>query len=155
MSTGPMNTVATIVPGLRYVDAPAAIEWLEKAFGFEASMVAEGSNGTIAHAQLKFGNGMIMLGTAGKHETYDELVKMPKDLGAQSQAPYVIVEDADAHYDKAKARAPRLSWTSIAPITADAPMRPMIRRGICGTSEPMIPGRKSSADFCYFPIGEI
>lgn len=103
MSTGPKTTVSTIIPGLRYVDAPAAIKWLEKAFGFTASMVVEGPNNTIAHAQLQFGNGMIMLGTAGKHETYDELVKMPRDLGAQSQAAYIIVDDADAHYAKAKA----------------------------------------------------
>lgn len=103
MSTGPKDTTSTIIPGLRYVDAPAAIDWLERAFGFERVLVVAGEKtGTIAHAQLKFGNGMIMLGTAGKDETYDQLVKMPKDLGAESQAPYVVVENADAHYAKAK-----------------------------------------------------
>ena len=53
----------TMVPGLRYEDAPAAIEWLCQAFGFEATLVAPGEEeGTIAHAQLAIGNGMIMLG---------------------------------------------------------------------------------------------
>jgi uncharacterized glyoxalase superfamily protein PhnB len=48
---------------MRYRDAPAAIEWLAKAFGFEKHLVVPGENGTIEHAQLTFGNGMIMLGS--------------------------------------------------------------------------------------------
>ena len=54
---------ASIIPCLRYRNAPAAIEWLCQAFGFEKSAVYPGDNGTIAHAQLTFGNGMIMLGS--------------------------------------------------------------------------------------------
>jgi len=34
MSTA-KNNRATIIPGLRYRNAPAAIEWLCKVFGFE------------------------------------------------------------------------------------------------------------------------
>jgi len=37
-----------IFPCLRYHDAPAAIEWLVKAFGFEKQMVVPGPDGTIA-----------------------------------------------------------------------------------------------------------
>ncbi|MCB1578405.1 MAG: glyoxalase, partial [Xanthomonadales bacterium] len=59
-----MNTVCTIIPALRYRDAPAAIEWLCKAFGFEKHGVYADDAGGIAHAQLTFGNGMIMLSTA-------------------------------------------------------------------------------------------
>ena len=59
------DTTATIIPGMRYRDAPAAIEWLCRAFGFEKGLVVPGPDGTIAHAQLKFGNGMVMLGSAG------------------------------------------------------------------------------------------
>ena len=61
MSDNAKVTTATIIPTLRYYDAPAAIEWLCKAFGFEKLLVVPGENGTIAHAQLTFGNGMIML----------------------------------------------------------------------------------------------
>ena len=58
----------SIIPGLRYADAPAAIEWLCEAFGFEATLVVPGEEeGAIAHAQLVLGNGMIMLGSAGTH----------------------------------------------------------------------------------------
>ena len=57
------NTTSTIIPCLRYRDAPAAIEWLCKVFGFEKNLVCPGEGGTIMHAQLTFGNGMIMLGS--------------------------------------------------------------------------------------------
>ena len=51
------------IPGLHYRDAPAAIEWLCNVLGFERQLVVPGEDGTIAHAQLTLGNGMIMLGS--------------------------------------------------------------------------------------------
>ena len=72
----------TIIPGLRYQDAPAAIEWLCRAFGFEKHLVVPGEGDTIAHAQLTFGNGMIMLGSAGEHGGgFDELMATPAESG--------------------------------------------------------------------------
>ena len=58
------DTTATIIPTLRYADAPAAVEWLCRAFGFERRLVVPDDDGGIAHAQLVFGRGMIMLGSA-------------------------------------------------------------------------------------------
>ena len=55
------STRVNVIPGLRYHDAPAAIEWLCTAFGFEKHLVVPGPEGTIAHAQLTFGNGMVMI----------------------------------------------------------------------------------------------
>jgi uncharacterized glyoxalase superfamily protein PhnB len=90
------NTKSTIIPTLLYSDAPAAIEWLCNAFGFEKRMIHPGPDGTIAHAELTFGNGMIMLGSA-KEEGYGKLVTTPGRLnGATTQAAYLIVTDADA-----------------------------------------------------------
>jgi uncharacterized glyoxalase superfamily protein PhnB len=57
-------TNANIIPAMLYRDAAAAIEWLCRAFGFEKHLVVPGDAGTIAHAQLVLGNGMIMLGSA-------------------------------------------------------------------------------------------
>ncbi|HVS89572.1 MAG TPA: VOC family protein [Candidatus Acidoferrum sp.] len=94
---------ATIIPGMRYRNAPAAIEWLCKAFGFEKQLVVPGENGMIAHAQLTFGNGMIMLGSGHDNE-YGRLIKQPDEIGgAETRSAYVIVPDADAHYARAKA----------------------------------------------------
>ena len=96
------DTNALIIPALRYRDAPSAIDWLCRAFGFEKHLVVPGENGTIAHAQLVFRNSMIMLGSSGNHHEYDRLLRDPGEDGV-TQAPYVIVEDADAHYATAKA----------------------------------------------------
>jgi uncharacterized glyoxalase superfamily protein PhnB len=101
MADDPRNSNATIIPTLKYRDAAAAIEWLCEAFGFERLLVVPGEGGTIAHAQLVFGNGMIMLGSAGDSE-FDALVRPPSELGGVgSQSPYIIVADADEHYARA------------------------------------------------------
>jgi uncharacterized glyoxalase superfamily protein PhnB len=86
---------------MRYHDAPAAIEWLCEAFGFEKRLLVPAEDGGVAHAQLSFGNGMIMLGSA-RDSDFDKLVRPPGDLGGiGSQSVYVVVEDADAHYARA------------------------------------------------------
>ncbi len=95
-------TRSPIIPTLRYRDATAAIDWLCRAFGFEKHIVVPGPKGTIAHAQLTFGHGMIMLGSAGDDE-FGRLQRAPADVGPTTQSPYIIVADADAHYARAKA----------------------------------------------------
>jgi uncharacterized glyoxalase superfamily protein PhnB len=85
----------TIFPSLRYSDAARAIEFLEQAFGFRRQMVVEGEDGTIAHAELAYGDGMVMLGTDRPDDKYGSHV-------GQGWM-YVVIEDADAHYAQAKA----------------------------------------------------
>ena len=82
------STKATVIPVLRYRDAPAAIEWLCQTFGFEKNLVVPNEDGTIAHAQLSFGNGMIMLGSVLKNETeFGRLMKQPDEIGgAETQS---------------------------------------------------------------------
>ena len=103
MSNLPKNTVANIIPCLRYRDAPAAVEWLSQTFGFQKHLVVPNPDGTIAHAQLSFGNGMIMLGSVFDTE-FGRLMKQPDEIGgAETQSAYVIVSDADVVYARAKA----------------------------------------------------
>ena len=91
-----MNCIAF----LTYDDARGAVDWLEQAFGFERSSVHEGPDGKLAHAELRFGDGMVMLGSAGPNGFG---LKTPKELGAVNQGVYVIVDDGiDAHYERAR-----------------------------------------------------
>ncbi|MEA2442412.1 MAG: hypothetical protein QOH76_3836 [Thermoleophilaceae bacterium] len=83
-----------MIPSLRYNDARRAVEWLQEAFGFEAKMVVEGEGDTIVHAELTYGDGMVMLGTQ-RDDSYGSHV-------GQGWL-YVVVEDADAHYAQAQA----------------------------------------------------
>ena len=103
MPSNAKNTISTVIAAMRYHDANAAIEWLCKAFGFEKHLVVPGENRTVVHAQLTFGNGMIMLGSAREDE-FGQWIKSPREIGGiGTQSAYVIVEDADAHYSRAKA----------------------------------------------------
>ena len=97
-----MKNMATKIPTMRYHDAAAAIDWLCRAFGFEKHLVVPGDNGRIAHAQLIYGNGMIMLGSAG-NDGFDKLQVPPEAGKPVTQSPYIIVERVDEHYAKAKA----------------------------------------------------
>lgn len=105
MSTLAKNTKATVIPCMRYRNAPAAIDWLCQVFGFEKQLVVPNEDGTIAHAQLSFGNGMIMLGSVLKKETeFGLLMKQPDEIGgSETQSSYLIVSDADEIYRRAKA----------------------------------------------------
>ena len=105
------NSKATIIPVLRYRDAPAAIEWLCDVFGFEKHLVVPHPDGSVAHAQLSFGNGMIMLASVPRTETaFGRLMKQPDEVdGAQTQTTYVVVSDVDAVYGNAKAGGARIA----------------------------------------------
>lgn len=50
--------------GLHYQDGPAALAWLQRAFGLEETLAVPGPEGTILHAELRFGDGVLMMGSA-------------------------------------------------------------------------------------------
>lgn len=108
MNTLSKETRSTIIPTLRYRNASAAIHWLCEAFGFEKHLVVAGEGDEIAHAQLVFGNGMIMLGSARN----DDFGKLQQPLASieqtVAQSPYIIVTDVDAHYQQAIANGARV-----------------------------------------------
>jgi uncharacterized glyoxalase superfamily protein PhnB len=91
--------IANIYPCLTYRDPAAAVEWLVRVFGFEQRMAAPGPDGTIVHAELTFGTGVIMLGAAQAEKGWVS----PLDLPAVNQTVCVYVEDPRAHYERAKA----------------------------------------------------
>ncbi len=87
------DTAPTFYPALRYRNAPAALKWLAAAFGFEEQMVVPGPDNTIAHAEMRFGTGIFMLGSVR-----DDVFGTPGSMG-----PYVYVRDIDAHCARARA----------------------------------------------------
>jgi uncharacterized glyoxalase superfamily protein PhnB len=87
-----------LFPVLQYRDARTAIDWLEQAFGLEPVAVHEAPDGTIAHAELRHGDGMVMLGStpaAGGGGRFG-------DRAGQGWV-YAVVADADAHHARAVA----------------------------------------------------
>jgi uncharacterized glyoxalase superfamily protein PhnB len=90
-----------IFPEIIYDDAPAALEWLTRAFGFVKGEVIEGPDETIAHAEMHLGPGTIMPKSPMAETEFR--MKSPRALGGINQCLYVAVEDPDAHYERAKA----------------------------------------------------
>ena len=98
-----MGNESTIIPALRYKDAPAAIEWLCNVFGCTKHAVYANEDGTIAHAELALGGGMIMLGSA-KDDTQGKRFKSPGEVGGnETRSAYVVVADVEAVYARAQA----------------------------------------------------
>lgn len=91
---------STVIPAMRYADAPAAIRFLVDAFGFSANLVVDGEDGAIEHAQLVHGSGMVMLGSDRDEGGYGEHVS---SAGTSSIGLYVIVEDVAGHAERARA----------------------------------------------------
>ncbi|MGH3024255.1 MAG: VOC family protein [Gaiellaceae bacterium] len=93
------TVTATMFPFARYEDGQAAIEWLCEAFGFERREVHEGEDGTIVHAELVYGPSVFMLDSrtdAGLG------LETAGTLGAVTGGVYVVVEDVEGHYERAK-----------------------------------------------------
>ncbi|MFF5706744.1 VOC family protein [Streptomyces sp. NPDC012794] len=91
-----MAGVPSICPTLVYRDAKAAIKLLTEAFGFSQVAVYEGEDGSVVHAELAYGNGVVMLGSKGTGGVFD---KAMGDAGPSGV--YVVVEDVDAHHRRA------------------------------------------------------
>ncbi|NQD91331.1 glyoxalase [Pseudomonas sp. CrR25] len=102
MASVASTTRSNLIPCLRYRDAPAAIDWLCRCFGFERHLVVADERGGIAHAQLCRGNAMLMLGSVVDSE-YGRLMCQPEEAGGCTQSLYLVVPDADALYVAAKA----------------------------------------------------
>lgn len=83
----------TVFPTLSYDDAQAAIDFLMQAFGAERHAVYSGDDGTIQHAELRFGNGIVMLGSA-KGDTATR---------GRGGGIYIVVTNPDGHCARARA----------------------------------------------------
>ena len=85
---------------LFYQDPKAALAWLEKAFGFELTMLLEDAEGNVAHSQMSFGNGYVMIG-----QEWSADHKSPKSVGGKNtQTVNIQIETS--------LRDARVSWVS-------------------------------------------
>ena len=104
------NSKSTVIPGLRYRDAMKAIDWLCKCMGFEKQAVYPGADGKVMHAQLTFGNGMIMLGSVDNGTPSSRLTKQPDEIqGAETQSPYLVVSNIEEMYASVQAGGAKIT----------------------------------------------
>jgi len=96
-----VNHRASLIPAVFYKDPRAALQFLEKAFGFEPTMIITDDDGNVSHSEMSFGGGCIMVG--GEWDVHT--TKSPASVGgANTQNVHVqLTEDIDAHCERAKA----------------------------------------------------
>jgi PhnB protein len=99
MAQNPPQGRQRIIPYVLYEDAPAAIEFLGKAFGFEERMRMPGPDGRITHAEVGYQGNVVMLATAVEEMGHAS----PRDLPARHSLIVCYVDDVDAHHARAKA----------------------------------------------------
>jgi uncharacterized glyoxalase superfamily protein PhnB len=93
-----VSAVQRLVPYLIYRDAPAAIDFLCRAFGFVERMRYAMDDGRIGHAELTLDGDVLMLASV-----YEGFGESPLDLPALSSFIYCRIDDADAHCARARA----------------------------------------------------
>ena len=114
-----------ITPMLVYDDAPAAMEFLCRAFGFEEQFRFDMHDGTVGHAELVIGGAKIALAT-----TWPEGgMASPWTLPAVHSQVYCEVLDLDAHYERAKAEGATIAEAPGAPSHGSRTYRAMDPEG--------------------------
>ena len=87
-----------IFPMLAYDDAPAAMDFLRDAFGFQEKFRMAMPDGNIGHAEMTLNGNVVMLATTWKAGG----LASPKDLPAMPCQLFCQVEDVDAHFQRAR-----------------------------------------------------
>ena len=89
-------TINGAVPIVPFSNPRAAIDWLEKAFGAVATFVVPAEvDQPLKHAEVKVGNGLVMIGDA---DCSDSAFALPGPV-----VVYVVVDDPDSLHDRAAA----------------------------------------------------
>jgi len=83
-----------------YQDPKAALDWLERALGFELHMLIEDAEGRPLHAEMRFGDSLIMVGG----EWTDDH-RSPRALGGKNTGGVHVQLDADIDTHCAQAQA--------------------------------------------------
>jgi uncharacterized glyoxalase superfamily protein PhnB len=89
-----------VYPSLTYRDLEAALEFLEKAFGFEPEVLGTDEHGAIRHAALRHGEGSVLL----QPDLPDQLHGTHLGQGWV----YVAVTDPDGHFERARAAGAKM-----------------------------------------------
>jgi PhnB protein len=92
----PPENMPRISPYLYYEDVAGALAWLSRAFGLSERVRMTGPDGSIAHAEMEFADGVVMMGRPGPD------YRNPKHLGGATQSLYLYTDEVDKHFRRAK-----------------------------------------------------
>ena len=100
MPTNPPSGIQRLTTRIAYDDPRAAMEFLERAFGFpeREDKRLEGANGSIIVAEVAIGEAYLMIGPSGAHS-----MDSPKTTGKPTESLMVYVDNIDEHFERARA----------------------------------------------------
>src|SRR5262245_54112922 len=89
----------SVASAVSYKDPKKALRWLEAAFGFEPSMVILGPGEELMHSEMRFGDGLLMIGSE-----WSPMHRSPSSIdGFNTQTVHIHIDtDIDAHCDRAR-----------------------------------------------------
>jgi uncharacterized glyoxalase superfamily protein PhnB len=99
-------------PAVFYKDPMAALDWLERAFGFEVTTLVTDAEGRLAHSEMAFRGGAVNVG--GEWESPEIIgparIRSPATVdGVNTQFVSVHLKDGlDAHCEQARATGARI-----------------------------------------------
>jgi uncharacterized glyoxalase superfamily protein PhnB len=101
----PAQLRPAFIPSLAYRDNRAALKWLAAAFGFEPSEVLTDGEDNIVHAEMTYGDGVIMIGGE-----WADMTRSPASLdGKNTQRVHVrLVQGIDEHCARARQAGARI-----------------------------------------------
>lgn len=86
-----------------YVDPAAAIEWLERAFGFETRLRVDGADGDVVHSELTYAGAVVMVAGLRRQGEPDARAAAPSQIdGRNTQSLFLYVDDVEAHFQRAR-----------------------------------------------------
>lgn len=97
MVQNPPEGTQRVVPYLMYDDAPAALEFLCRAFGFEERFRMPRPDGAVMHAEVGFQDSVVMLAS----NVEGSGTASPRSLPARHGLVLCYVDDVDAHHERA------------------------------------------------------
>jgi uncharacterized glyoxalase superfamily protein PhnB len=88
--------MSSIYPIIGYRDAPAAVEWLCRAFGFREYLRVDGPDDTLVHAELAVGpDAMVMVGSI-QNDIFG--LRVPAEIDANTSGIYVAIDNVADRY---------------------------------------------------------
>ena len=93
----------TVTPCLLYEDVAAALEFLSRAFDFTETLRYDDPAGYVSHAEMRLGDGLIMLGDPGPS------YRSPGRLGGTTVQLHVQVDDVDALCARARSAGAQIT----------------------------------------------
>jgi uncharacterized glyoxalase superfamily protein PhnB len=103
--TSPSSSRPSFIPSVVYQDNRAALKWLEQAFGFEPSEILTDADGKIVHAEMTYGDGVVMIGSE-----WADWTRSPASLGGKNtQRIHVrVARGIDEHCARARQAGARI-----------------------------------------------